>query len=105
MQREVIEKRLVAGRLSHTTEVFQCLDQPGSEKLFPVAIHRDACGQRLPGHKEPLREGQPVERRSVRKLRKIAGTPGARSGPILVRKFPRSNSSVGLPLVGLLFLP
>ena len=55
MESKPIQKFGMARLFAHASKVFQGLDDAGSKKLFPVAIDRDAGGQRLTGEKNHLR--------------------------------------------------
>ena len=52
----------MAGKLSLGAEIFLRLDDPGAEKLGPVAVDRHPGRERIPAIDQPLRQGQPVHR-------------------------------------------
>ena len=41
------------------TKIFRRLDQPTAEKVLPVTIHGDACGQRMVGRNQPACQAEP----------------------------------------------
>src|SRR5580658_8661097 len=45
---------------AHAPKIFQRLNNSRAEKLLPIAVHRGACSERLPGHKEPSGKRQAI---------------------------------------------
>ncbi len=78
----------MAGKLSLGAEVFLGLDDPGTEKLGPVAIDGHAGRERVLAIDEPLRQAQTVHRtaggQGVERLGNVraTGSPGSRKFPL-----------------------
>src|SRR5690349_20409476 len=53
--------------ITHTSKILQGLYNSGAEELLPVSVDGCARSQRLPRHKEPFCQRQPIAGRAGRK--------------------------------------
>ena len=73
---EPVEQFGVAGVLALGAEVGGRGDDAGAEEDLPEAVHFDAGGERMLGHRDPLGEAEAIGRRAGGQRRQDGGRAG-----------------------------